>query len=83
MENALDLREPRDENKYHSLPTEECSNFVEETEKETVDLSSEQIKERNEHYLDKAYEELISKQEILSSESSKKEIIPKVFLFEI
>merc|ERR1712096_547242 len=45
---------------------------------ETADLSSEKSKEKeNKHYLEKAYEELISKQEILSSESSKKEIIPK------
>jgi len=78
LENTLDLREPRDENKYHSLPTEECSHFVEESEDETVDSSSEKSKEKeNKHYLEKAYEELISKQEILSSgESSKKEIIP-------
>merc|ERR1711925_35252 len=47
-------------------PTEECSHFVEESEDETADSS-----------LEKTYEELISKQEILSSESSEKEIIPK------
>jgi len=78
LENTLDLREPRDENTYHSLPTEECIHFVEESEDETADLSSEKSKEKeNKHYLEKAYEELISKQEILSSESSKEEIIPK------
>jgi len=78
LENTLDLREPRDENTYHSLPTEECIHFVEESEDETADLSSEKSKEKeNKHYLEKAYEELISKQEILSSESSKKEIPKK------
>jgi len=83
LENALDLRDSIDENKYQSLPTKENGNFVEEDEEETQDSSShninkKEIKKRNKNYLSQAYESLMSKQNIFQNESSKSEIIPKL-----